>query len=191
VRALASRGDRGKSFLRFVFIIWFIGAVIILVLFKNMELIVHGQLYNYGLVFSPEWADPYRVFTWWIYICLGTQMALSGIALVSTFLEAEEAPESKSGVQQSVKQPQVVKAGSRPVVRETPKTVENNNVSGITCPYCKKVSSRALVMLDFSGGKNRLVSVCPYCNKVLGINSKEKNTNDNVSVVPLGEKITH
>jgi uncharacterized Zn-finger protein len=191
VRALASRGDRGKSFLRFVFIIWFIGAVIILVLFKNMELIAHGQLYNYGLVFSPEWADPYRVFTWWIYICLGTQMALSGIALVSTFLEAEEAPESKSGVQQSVKQPQVVKAGSRPVVRETPKTVENNNVSGITCPYCKKVSSRALVMLDFSGGKNRLVSVCPYCNKVLGINSKEKNTNDNVSVVPLGEKITH
>ena len=188
---MGSRGDRGKSFLRFVFIIWFIGSVIILVVFKNMELIVHGQLYHYGLVFSSEWADAYRVFTWLIYICLGTQMALSAIALVSTFVVAEEAPESKSGVQQLVKQPQVVKAGSQPVVRETPKKVESNNVSGITCPYCKKVFSRALVMLDFSGGKNRLVSVCPYCNKVLGINGKEKSANDNVSVVSSGEKITH
>jgi uncharacterized Zn-finger protein len=85
----------------------------------------------------------------------------------------------------------VVKAGSRPVVRDTPRTVEKNSVRGITCPYCKKVFSRALVMLDFSGGKNRLVSVCPYCNKVLGINGKEKSTNDNVSVAPSGEKITH
>jgi uncharacterized Zn-finger protein len=192
VRTLASRGEGRKDwYLRAVFVIWFIGAVIILVVFKNMELIVHGQLYYYGLVFSPEWADSYRVFTWLIYSFLGLQMALSGVALISTFVKAEEAPESKSVVQQSVKQPHVVKAGSRPVVRETPKTVENTNVRGITCPYCKKVFSRALVMLDFSGGKNRLVSVCPYCNKVLGINGKEKSTNDNVSVVPPGEKITH
>jgi uncharacterized Zn-finger protein len=168
----------------------FIGAIIVLVVFKNMELIVHGQLYNYGLVFSSEWADSYRVFTWLIYICLGTQMALSGVALISTFLGAEEVPEGKSVVQQLVKQPQVVKAGSQPVVREVPKTVENN-LSGIPCPYCKKVFSKALVMLDFSGGKNRLVSVCPYCNKVLGITSKEKSANGNVSVATSSEKVTH
>jgi uncharacterized Zn-finger protein len=176
-------------FLRTVLISWFIGAVLVLVVFKNMELIVHGQLYYYGLVFSPEWADPYRVFTWLIYVCLGMQMALSGLALISSFLKVEKLPKRTNVVQQVSKQPQVVKAESRPIVREMSKTVENNTVNGITCPHCKKVFSRALVMLDFHGGKNKLVSVCPYCNEVLAIASEEKSTNSNVHVSTSNGKI--
>jgi len=37
-----------------------------------------------------------------------------------------------------------------------------------TCPSCKKGFSQPLVMLDFEGGKSKLVNVCPYCNQVLG-----------------------
>ncbi len=36
------------------------------------------------------------------------------------------------------------------------------------CPSCKKTFSQPLVMLDFEGGKSKLVNVCPYCNQVLG-----------------------
>lgn len=37
-----------------------------------------------------------------------------------------------------------------------------------TCPSCKKTYGQPLVMLDFEGGKSKLVNVCPYCNQVLG-----------------------
>lgn len=191
VRTLDLRSVLNSSwFLRAVLISWFISAVLILVVFKNMELIVHGQLYYYGLQFSADWADPYRVFTWLIYLCLGIQMVLSGIVLVSSFLKVEKLPEKANVVvQQVVKQPQVVKAESQPIVRETPKAGENNVVNGITCPYCKKVFSRALVMLDFIGGKTKLVSVCPYCSKVLAITSESKSTNSGVTVPTPSEKI--
>jgi hypothetical protein len=38
----------------------------------------------------------------------------------------------------------------------------------INCPKCHKVFSKPMSMLDFSGGKTRLVNVCPYCNYILG-----------------------
>lgn len=40
--------------------------------------------------------------------------------------------------------------------------------SNSTCPSCKKGFTQPLVMLDFEGGKSKLVNVCPYCNQVLG-----------------------
>ena len=60
----------GKWFTRLVLTSWIMCAVAIFVVFKNMELIVHGQLYYYGLVFSPEWADGFRVFTWLVFLFL-------------------------------------------------------------------------------------------------------------------------
>jgi uncharacterized Zn-finger protein len=52
-------------------------------------------------------------------------------------------------------------------VRQEPKVKEETK-SAKSCPYCGKEFSRALVMLDFSGGKTRLVSTCPFCEHVLG-----------------------
>lgn len=184
----------GKSFTRLVMISWIICAVAILFVFKNMELIVHGQLYYYGLVFSPDWADAYRIFTWLIFLCLGLPMALSGLALVSSFLKVEKVPEPKNIDPQRLRPPQgVAKVGSQQIVGEVPKRVENGNGSGngggISCPRCRKVFSRALVMLDFHGGKNQLISVCPYCNHVLGNTSDEECTKENFHVATPDEKI--
>ena len=188
----------GNWFARAVMITWIICAVSIFVLFKNMELIVHGQLYSYGLQFSPDWADPFRLYTWLIYICLGLPAALSGVALASSFLKVEKAPERKAPVQvqQRVRQPQMVaKAAPPQVAREVaPKRVENGNAavngSGICCPRCKKIFGRALVMLDFHGGKNQLVSVCPYCNYVLGNTAEIKSPNGGFHVATRDERIT-
>jgi hypothetical protein len=182
----------GKWFTRLVMISWIICAVLILVIFKNMELIVHGQLYSYGLVFSSDWADPYRIFTWLLFLCLGLPMALSGVALVSSFFKVDEVPNKEKLVPQRQEQPRgVVKVESPKIIKEAPVKAENGNGngSGISCPNCKRVFARALVMLDFRGGKNRMVSVCPYCNAFLGYTGEECVSNESIHVASRDEKI--
>jgi hypothetical protein len=177
----------GKWFTRLVLIIWITCAVFVFVLFKNMELIVHGQLYYYGLRFSPDWADPYRIYTWLLYLCLVLPTALSGLALVSSFIKTEKVPEKQNTIPQRIRsQPVMVKVESRLAVR--PERVENVDGDRISCPHCKKVFGRALVMLDFRNGKNRMVSVCPYCNYVLGNTSDERGFDENVHMAQPDEK---
>ena len=180
-------------FTRVVMVCWIICAVSIFFLFKNMELIVHGQLYSYGLRFSPDWADPYRIYTWLIYLFLGLPVVLSGIILVSSFFKVEKVPDKQSLVPQKTRPSKMnVKLESRSVVVDVPKRVENVNGSlnddGISCPHCKKVFGRALVMLDFRSGNNRLVSVCPYCNHLLGYTNEENCSNEEVYVPGPDEK---
>jgi uncharacterized Zn-finger protein len=73
---------------------------------------------------------------------------------------------------------------SKPVGRAA-KALEQNHML-ISCPKCKKVFSKPLVMLDFSSGKTRLVNVCPYCNHVLG--SAEEAEKEDVGVFDLEKK---
>jgi len=192
----------GKWFTRLVMISWIICTVSVLVVFRNMELIVHGQLYSYGLIFSPEWADAYRVFTWAIFVCLGVPLALSGLALASSFLKVEELPKRANVVPRKVGPPRgVAKAESQQIrqtqTRQVQQPVEEaqsirtdiGDCVGILCPECKKVFGRALVMLDFRSGSNRMISVCPYCNHVLGYTSEEKGKNESFHVAPSDKRI--
>jgi hypothetical protein len=203
---------RGSWFIRLVLASWMVCAVSVIVLFKNMELIVHGELYYYGLIFNPAWADPYRLLTWLVYCFLGIPLVLSGIALVSSFFNVEEAKKKDIPVLQRVGPPWgIIKRDSLRVIKDVPgrvesvkelpgkvefaketpklsqsvKTVDN----GTSCPHCNKIFGRALVMLDFRGGKNRLVSVCPYCNYVLGCNGKDTGLTEDVVSPMQDEKI--
>jgi hypothetical protein len=184
-----------KWFTRLVLVSWIVSAISILFVFKNVELIVHGQLYDFGLVFSPEWADGFRVLTWMIFVCAGVPMALSGVALASSFLNGEEIQEHVAAVSRRAGPPRGVTKANSPTVRPTQQTrqvqqpvkepvtrVDIGNCVGISCPECKKVFGRALVMLDFRSGSNRMISVCPYCNAVLGHTDDEKHNNESVYV---------
>jgi len=62
---------------------------------------------------------------------------------------------------------------------------QQGNSMIISCPKCKKVFSRPLVMLDFGGGKAKLVNVCPYCNQTLGTTDEEQ---DNCSLGLVDER---
>jgi len=173
----------GHWFRRAVSVVWIVSAVSILVLLKDIEQIVHGQLYYYGLRFSADWADPYRLYTWLIFLCLGLPMALSGFTLVSSFIkETDKVPEKKTAVEKV--KPQLD-------VRENQKARETTNSMVISCPKCQKVFSRPLVMLDFASGKPKLVNVCPYCNHMLPNTENEKCANNNFHVANLDEKLTH
>lgn len=171
----------GSGFFRLVLIVWLICAVSLVAILKSMEAIVHVQLYEYGLVVNPDWLHPYQLFSSLIYyFCLLPPLLLSGVALISSFTrKPDKAPKKISTAPQRVTPPQATKVQSPPIVREeTPEKVENTNRNGISCPNCKKTFGRALVMLDFHGGKNQLVSVCPYCNYVLACSSEGRGPND-------------
>jgi len=185
-----------NRFTRLVLVVWLACAVSLFVIFKNVEQIVHVQLYEYGLQLSPAWLDPFRLYSTLIYyLCLGLPMVLTGLALVSSLLEARKVPGRKQTVPQRATPPtqaaKVAKAEPRPAIKEAPKKVESIKGEGICCPHCKKVFGRALVMLDFHDGKNQLVSVCPYCSNVLENTSEEKNVNWDIHVKTPDEKIVH
>jgi len=108
---------------------------------SRMDFIVHGILYRYGLQFSYEWANPYWTFTRTIYVCI----ALPGAASLGLLLEVRR----------------------KVTPKRKPTFHPANRLVTVTCPFCKKRFSNALVMYDYSKGKADLVNICPYCNTVL------------------------
>jgi uncharacterized Zn-finger protein len=211
-------------------------------LLTRIDLIVHGQLYNFGLIFSTEWADSYRVYMWSIYACIVTPVVLSGAGFVFGLIKLKQkvtenplvvvSPRKVAAkpVNVPVKPVEASKRAQGPSeiplgttrafeerVRETSEVempsnkdksapvknleveaerekepqvvakseVESENQTGdmiISCPKCKKMFRRPLVMLDFGGSKPRLVNVCPYCNQILGSSEPEKDVYCSIDV---------
>lgn len=67
---------------------------------------------------------------------------------------------------------------------------EYGNGMIISCPKCKKVFSRPLVMLDFGGGKPKLVNVCPYCNQALGSTDEKQGIEFGVNLENKNRRVT-
>jgi uncharacterized Zn-finger protein len=93
---------------------------------------------------------------------------------------------------------------SQPAVSQERKRQESNGdigaaaeeanvlgVAGVFCPNCGKTFGRPMVMLDFEGGKSKLVNVCPYCNHVLGDAEDGESSGIDVQIADLDEKLTH
>ena len=65
-------------------------AVIAYFLLTQIDLIVHGQLYDFGLIFSPEWANSYWVILRLVYACLVTLVVLNSTAFLSGVLRKKQ-----------------------------------------------------------------------------------------------------
>ena len=161
-------------FEKIILILWLASSVFIVVLVGMLDNIVHSDLYNYGLQFSSEWAVPYWSMLRLIYICLALPAALSIVTLGISLWRYK------------FKQPSVSrKVKSKLIESKIAQPKENHML--ISCPKCKRVFSKPMVMLDFSSGRSRLVNVCPYCNYVLSREGEETEKED-VQVVDLNEK---
>jgi uncharacterized Zn-finger protein len=167
-------------------------------LVTRIDTVVHGQLYNFGLIFDHAWADPYYSYTQMMYVGLGVPMVLSVLAILGSFPRPVKAPEVKVAPQTAAKQAPKPQPQPQAVACEDRKAKENeketrNGTTGmvISCPSCKKVFSRPLVMLNFEGGKTRLVNVCPYCNHVLGNAEHEKSTESDTQIADMDKKLAH
>ncbi|MDH5483236.1 MAG: hypothetical protein OEY22_10250 [Candidatus Bathyarchaeota archaeon] len=166
-----------SGFARVVLIVWLVSGAFVLFLMNELNGIVHGELYDYGLQFSFNWASPYWAFLNSIYICLAVPLVLSGVVLVFGFLNKgySEKPVSK-------------KVDTKSVNSKVRSSKENQNHLLANCPNCKRVFGKPLVMLDFSDGKTKLVNVCPYCNYVLG-KADAKESDSDIGIVDLDEKV--
>jgi uncharacterized Zn-finger protein len=163
---------------RVVLLIWVVTAVFIMFLLNQIDLIVHGDLYNFGLQPSIEWWNPYWFYTRLIYFALGLSIVLSIFATLLSFAKKTgKVPETKAK-----RQPR-----PQPVISGEPRVRDNHML--ISCPSCKKVFGKPLVMLNFESGKTQLVNVCPYCNRILGTAENEKSGNIDFQVPDWKRKI--
>jgi len=149
---------KNRWFGRSVIILWLISSLLVSVLLIKIDGIVHGTLYNYGLKFDYEWAQPYWVLLRFAFVSLALPMVLGGIFLLSSFLGTDDSETQFSD-----------------------RSLTNARAMLVSCSSCKKVFGKPLVLLDFSGGKGRLVNVCPYCNAVLGSAEEKDNSTDVVA----------
>ena len=75
-----------SKFKQSVFLVCIVCAIIVYFLLTRIDLVVHEDLYDFGLIFSTQWVDPYRALMWSIYACLVASVVLSGTVLVFDLL---------------------------------------------------------------------------------------------------------
>ena len=155
-------------FLRIVLLAWIGCSSLIFLSQKTIDVIVNKSLYSYGLQYSESWHQPYWTYANLMYYSQYACIALSIVALAFSLSKKEETAKASPMItQESLKKISVP--------QET-----NGRGIVISCSSCKKVVSKPLVMLDFTGGEAKLVNVCPYCNAVLG-NAEKKDTEEIVA----------
>ena len=157
-----------------VIVVWIVSSVFSMLLLSRLDGIVHGDLYDYGLQFSFDWAVPFWSFERLIYVCLALPCVLGGFVLFFDFWKSRD------------RAPVVRRVEAKPSGGAFQPLKENQML--ISCPKCGKVFSKPLTMLDFSGGKTRLVNVCPYCNHVLGSAEEEKGEDSDIGVLDLDKE---
>lgn len=156
-----------------------VSAILVMFLLGQIDSIVHGDLYGYGLEFSIDWAGPYWAYANLIYVFLIFPMIVGGgILLIGSFIKyTGYDTETHVSARREAKRPKV-----------KTEALKQNNIA-ISCPQCKKVFGKPLNMLDFSGGKPRLANVCPYCNHILP--DKDEKDSKNVRLADMDEEVIH
>jgi hypothetical protein len=162
-------------------------------LLNNIDLIVHGDLYNYGLQMSTDWASPYWTYLRLNYVLLGVPMALSIFAIGVGFIGknkrvAANVAKPQPKPQRVFRKQSEQKRDNRAKIKTAPR---ENGAMLVSCPNCKKVFGRPLVMLNFEGGKTRLCNVCPYCNYMLGCTENEKKSNSDFQIAARDKKLVY
>jgi len=136
-------------------------AVYCLTLLDN---IVHGTLYNYGLQFSYDWANPY----WMLLKIVQAMIVLAAVFTVVNLLYVYRKyiyikPQvTKTRIEKSEK-----KIISSPIPEpETPS--ETQKMGGLVkCTHCNRVFAQPLRMLDFHSDRPRMINICPFCNEMI------------------------
>jgi len=171
---------------RVIIVAWILSAVLVIFMLTNLDVIVNGTLYDFGLQFSNEWGQPYWLYLRLSYAFLGVSSGLGLTALAIGFYRSKNAvPEAAAVVLENSNRNKITdNARKIKKIEQKPKIKLSNEKSNkiISCPNCKKVFGRPLVMLNFEGGKTKLVNVCPYCNNSLDQTNDNENSDYQVQI---------
>lgn len=180
---------------RAVLMTWIISVIIVMFLLSKIDTIVNVELYKNGLQFSPNWANPYWTYLNLNYIALSVPVTLSLFAIAIGFIPkskkvAENIAEQQPKAQPVASQEQKHKESSSNNNNTALKEANEPSTAEISCPNCGKMFGKPMVILDFEGGKSKLVNVCPYCDHVLGSTENGKSSEIDVQIADLDEKLT-
>lgn len=136
-----------------VSILVLIAAVSVAYLLTIIDSIVHTQLYQFGLTFSYDWANPY-------WMALRISLALLGIITVAASLNVTFFFWNK------LVKPKMAKS----VEEEAEETGEEVTPlrtgvpSLFQCTSCGRSITHPLRMLDFHSQRPKMINICPFCN---------------------------
>lgn len=153
---------RNQWLTRLAFGLSIVSAIIAMVLYTSIDTIVNVDLYKFGLQFSPEWYDAYSLYTKLFFACLLLSTAISGAVLVLSFLNMWHSSNFKGENNKNLKNP-----GNTEDKNSSVEKTSKRKVFDTTCPACKRVFSKPVMMLNLVEGKPKMVSTCPYCSEVI------------------------
>lgn len=129
-----------------------------------LDKIVHGTLYNYGLQFSYDWANPY----WTLLRIVQGFIGLAAVFTVvsSVYVYRKYVYTKPHGMQTRIEKSEKKAISSS--VQEPEPLGETQRVGGLVkCTHCNRVFGQPLRMLDFHSDRPRIINICPFCNEVI------------------------
>jgi len=123
--------------------------------------IVHGTLYNYGLRFDYNWANPYWILLRIAQALMGLTAAFTVVSLIYVYRKYIY---TKPQVTATRVEKKVI--SSTILGHEAPS--ETQRMGGLVkCAHCNRVFAQPLRMLDFHSDRPRIINICPFCNEVI------------------------
>jgi len=133
-----------------VSILALIAAVSVAYLLTIIDSIIHNQLYQFGLSFSFDWADPY-------WMVLRMSLALLGLIAIAASMNITYFFWKK------VRKPEVAKTAEEEAKAEV--APQGAGVPSLfQCTSCGRSITHPLRMLDFHSQRPKMVNICPFCN---------------------------
>lgn len=130
-----------------------IAAVSVAYLLMIIDSIVHHQLYEFGLEFSYDWANPYWMFLRTSLALLGLIAVASSMNITYLFWKKLRKPELAKPVEEATKAEEVL--------------VREGEPSLFQCTSCRRSITHPLRMLDFHSQSPKVINVCPFCNAMV------------------------
>ena len=189
IRTVKVRTFRSRSRSKILFALNAVGAVLAgasFLLVFQVDGIVHGLLYEHGLVFENNWAVPYWTLERLMIMLLGTIVGANVCSMYLLFFgkgSMNHKPASTLSTPELAKPDTLdTKTPASKIKKKEPVSSVDMEETGVeivalpmVCKKCGKVFTQPLCMFDFKSGKPRLINVCPYCNAVLAVaGSKDK-----------------
>lgn len=168
-------------------LVWIGSAAFGIYLLERFDMLIHNQLYNFGLQFDHAWADLYYFYRELMYAALVAPIALSILSIAAGFKRQNK----KTSESEPKPMPNPTQPRPQYTVPKDLKAKVEENKKDVCCPTCEKVVSEPLVMLKFVEGKNRKINVCPYCLHVLGNAENDKPSKSDFQIADSDKKLIH